>query len=83
MYSAIQSYFSILSEKIMKPFSLISNLERLLKPSETEEFSIINGFKVCAILQVIIGHRWFIELGNPQSNPNFTHWVSAMQRIKH
>lgn len=67
----------------MKPFSLISNLERLLKPSETEEFSIINGFKVCAILQVIIGHRWFIELGNPQSNPNFTHWVSAVKHIKH
>ncbi|CAI6362439.1 unnamed protein product [Macrosiphum euphorbiae] len=62
-------------KKIMKPFSLISNFERLLKPSETEEFSIINGFKVCAILQVIIGHRWFIELGNPQSNPNFTHWM--------
>ncbi|XP_025190639.1 nose resistant to fluoxetine protein 6-like isoform X2 [Melanaphis sacchari] len=62
-------------KKLMKPFSLISNLERLMKPSETEEFSIINGFKVCAILQVIIGHRWFIELGNPQSNPNFTHWM--------
>ncbi|KAE9539483.1 hypothetical protein AGLY_004735 [Aphis glycines] len=62
-------------KKFMKPFSLISNLERLMKPSETEEFSIINGFKVCAILQVIIGHRWFIELGNPQSNPNFTHWM--------
>ncbi|XP_050058911.1 nose resistant to fluoxetine protein 6-like isoform X2 [Aphis gossypii] len=62
-------------KKFMKPFSLISNFERLMKPSETEEFSIINGFKVCAILQVIIGHRWFIELGNPQSNPNFTHWM--------
>ncbi|XP_060849044.1 nose resistant to fluoxetine protein 6-like [Rhopalosiphum padi] len=62
-------------KKLMKPFSLISNFERLMKPSETEEFSILNGFKVCAILQVIIGHRWFIELGNPQSNPNFTHWM--------
>jgi len=60
----------------MKPFSLISNFERLLKPSESEEFSIINGFKVCAILQVISGHRWFIEFGNPQFNPNFVHSVS-------
>lgn len=59
----------------MKPFSLISNLKRLLKPSETEEFSIINGLKVCAILQVIIGHRWFMEFGNPQANPIYIHWV--------
>lgn len=59
----------------MKPFSIISNMERLLKPSESDEFSIINGFKVCSILQVISGHRWFIEFGNPQSNPNYTHWV--------
>lgn len=65
-----------ISEKVMKPFSLISNFERLLKPSETEEFSIINGLKVCAILQVIVGHRWFIEFGNPQMNPNFIHFVS-------
>lgn len=58
-------------KKIMKPFSLISNIERLLKPSETEEFSIINGMKVCCILQVISGHRWFIEFGNPQANTDF------------
>lgn len=62
----------------MKPFSLISNLDRLLKPSESDEFSIINGFKVCAILQVIVGHRWFIEFGNPQMNPNEVHWVCEM-----
>uniref|UniRef100_A0A2S2R6Q5 Nose resistant to fluoxetine protein 6 n=1 Tax=Sipha flava TaxID=143950 RepID=A0A2S2R6Q5_9HEMI len=62
-------------KKIMKPFSLISNIERLLKPSESEEFSIINGLKVCAILQVIVGHRWFLEFGNPQMNPDFAHWV--------
>lgn len=61
----------------MKPFSLISNLERLMKPSESEEFSILNGMKVCAILQVIVGHRWFIEFGNPQFNPNTVHWVSV------
>lgn len=65
----------------MKPFSLISNLERLLKPSESDEFSIINGFKVCAILQVIVGHRWFIEFGNPQMNPIEVHWVSVEQHI--
>lgn len=64
-------------EKIMKPFSLISNVERLLKPSETNEFSIINGIKVCCILQVISGHRWFIEFGNPQENPDYVYWVSA------
>lgn len=66
----------------MKPFSLISNLERLLKPSETEEFSILNGMKVCAILQVIVGHRWFIEFGNPQFNPNTVHWVSVKLQFR-
>lgn len=66
----------------MKPFSLISNLERLLKPSETDEFSIMNGFKVLAILQVILGHRWFIEFGNPQSNPNYVHWVCMKTRYE-
>jgi len=65
-------------EQIMKPFSLISNLERLLKPAETDEFSVMNGFKVLAIMQVIFGHRWFLELGNPQSNPDFFYEVSGI-----
>lgn len=68
-------YFIFL-EKVMKPFSLISNIERLLKPSESDEFSIMNGMKVCCILQVISGHRWFIEFGNPQANPDYVYWVS-------
>lgn len=66
----------------MKPFSLISNLERLSKPSETEEFSIMNGLKVLAIVQVISGHRWFIEFGNPQANPNFVHFVRMITESK-
>lgn len=66
----------------MKPFSLVSNIQRLLKPSESEEFSIINGLKVFCIIQVIPGHRWLIEFGNPQSSPNYTHWVSVTLRSK-
>lgn len=73
-------YFS--SEYVLKPFSLISNIERLLKPSETDEFSIINGLKVCCILQVIPGHRWFIEFGNPQANPDFIYRVSVEEQCK-
>lgn len=56
-------------------------MERLMKPSESEEFSIINGMKFCAILQVILGHRLFIEFGNPQMNTNEVHWVSGIQSI--
>lgn len=60
----------------MKPFSLISNMKRLLKPIEIKEFSAINGLKCICILQNIGGHRGYLEFGMPQANPNFMYWVS-------
>ncbi|XP_050427218.1 nose resistant to fluoxetine protein 6-like [Adelges cooleyi] len=62
-------------KKIMKPFSLISNIERLLKPSESDEFSVINGLKVCCILQVILGHRNILEYGYPQMDSDWVYWT--------
>ncbi|XP_050519778.1 nose resistant to fluoxetine protein 6-like [Daktulosphaira vitifoliae] len=62
-------------KKIMKPFSLISNLDRLMKPSQSDEFSIMNGFKFLCILQVIHGHRNIREFGNPQMNNDFNYWM--------
>lgn len=69
-------------EQIMKPFSLIANFDRLLKPSKTNEFSVINGIKVIAIFQVVIGHRMFLEMGNPQTNPEFLYSVSDVDRMQ-
>lgn len=75
-YTSILIYHAVnWLEKILKPFSLISNLERLMKPSQSDEFSIMNGFKFLCILQVIQGHRAIREFGNPQMNNDFNFWV--------
>lgn len=54
------------------PFSMVSNIEKLIQVNEDQAFSTVHFLKFISINMVIMGHRVMQFLGNVITNPQFT-----------